>query len=443
VGSATSYVTTYIKSTTGSYLIENGKRREVLDSASLTAALTTVPAVSVLPATNFSTMPLGNPIVAENSIFKNSTAGTFGIYAGSTYYPISDTLYNEVKASTSWRFTRSSGTLSGDSVRKLTQGSALSPIGTSSSIGYLLTASGKQAITDIRNVLPNAPVIPLAVISRIDASTTPALSTPIAVRAQDAKAPSYLVANGVKRLSLDPAETTAFLPMLSSPDVQIWPQSAIDAIATAGTVVAPGTIVRVKESGNLYLIDGWAKGLRITTKIANAFAVKSPKVVTRAQLTGYNTASVMDWQKVVCGANTYLEDAGALIQIDSSAVSQWPGVGTVLDAKTCQRLVPNANHVGTLVALGAKKYKLVDKKLKLIRTADEYTALSNGQTPATLVSATLIAELPKGNPTSYVVVAKDTLASLAIKFKTTRTLLRTVNHLTSDKLSVGQILVLP
>ena len=439
----TGLVTTYTKSTTGNFLIENGKRRQVLDAASLAAAVNPVPAASVLSATNFASLPLGNPIIADNNLFKNSGTGTYGIYAGGTYYPLSDSLYQEVKASTAWRFTRSTGTLTGESVAKLTQGSTVSPIGTSSSVGYLLTATGKQTITDIRNVVANPPVIPASVINRIDAAPGTAITTPVAVRAAAPTAPSYLVAGGMKRLSLDPAETTAFLPMLPSTDVQIWPQSAIDAIANSTTVMAPGTIVKVKESGNLYLIDGWAKGLRLNSKIAAAFNAKTPKLVTRAQMAGYNTSAALDWQKFVCGQNTYIEDAGALIKLDSNVIQKWPGVGTPLDAKTCTRLAPNANHVGFLISLGAKKYQLVDKKLRLIRTNDEYTALSNGQTPAVAVSASLIAELPKGNPTSYVVVAKDTLYSVAVKFKTKRSTLRTLNHLTTDKLTVGQVLVLP
>ena len=443
VGSTTSYVTTYVKSTTGNYLIENGKRREVLDAASLASFANPVPAASVLSASNFSSLPLGNPIVSDNNLFKNRTTGSYGIYAGNTFFPLTQSLYDEIKLSASWRFTRSTGSLSSDSIAKLTQGSTISPIGTSSSVGYLLTATGKQTLTDIRNVIANPVAIPSAVISRIDAAPVPALTTPFAVRAADAKAPSYLIANAAKRLSLDAAETTAFLPMLASPDVQIWPQSAIDAIANSTTVIAPGTVVKVRESGNLYLIDGWAKGLRLNAKIAAAFNAKTPKVVTRAQLAGYNTSSVLDWQKLTCGQNTYLEDGGQLVQIDANAVAHWPGVGTAIDAKTCQRLAPNANHVGTLVSVGSKKFKLENKKLRLIRTADEYTTLSNGQTPAVVVSATLVAELPKGNPTSYVVVAKDTLYSVAVKFNTKRSTLRTLNHLTTDKLTVGQILILP
>ena len=443
VGSTTSYVTTYAKSSSGNFLIENGKRREVLDTASITAALTTVPAVSVLSATNFSSLPLGAPIAADNSLFKNSTTGTFGILAAGSYYPIPSNLYNDIKTSTAWRFSRSTGTLSGDSVSKFTQGNQISPLVMIGSNGFVLTNSGKQAITDIRNVVTTAPTLPAAVASRIDSAPDGPLTTPFFVKAADATSPAFLVGNAVKRQTLDAEETTKILPLLANTNVLTWPQSAIDAIANGTTVISPANIVKVKESGNLYLVDGWAKGLRVTTKIANAFGATAPKVVTRAQLVGYNTTSTLDWQKVVCGGNTYLVDGGALVQIDSNALGQWPGTGIALDAKTCTRLAPNANHVGTLLALGTKKYKLVDKKLRLITTAAEYTTLSNGQTPAALVSADLIAQLPKGNPTSYVVVAKDTLYGVAVKFKTRRVTLRALNHLTTDKLTVGQVLLLP
>ncbi len=443
VGSTTSYVTTYTKSATANYLIENGKRRQVLDTASITAALTTVPAASVLGAANFSNLPLGTPIVADNSLFKNSSSGGYGVYVSGTYYPLPTALYNDIKASTAWRFSRSTGTLATESVAKLTQGATLAPLVLVGGNGFLLSSSGKQSITDIRNVIASPPSLPAAVAARIDASTEPALTTPFVVKAAAATAPAYLIGNTVKRQTFDAAETTAILPLLANTNVLTWPQSAIDAVATGTTVIAPASVVKVKESGNLYLVDGWAKGLRVTAKVAAAFGVTSPKVVTRAQLVGYNTAGLMDWQKVVCGANTYLVDSGALLQIDANSLTQWPGTGATLDSKTCTRLAPNSNHVGTLVAFGTKKYKLADKKLRLIRTPAEYTTLSNGQTPAALVSGDLIAALPKGNPTSYLVVAKDTLYSVAVKFKTTRAILRSLNSLTTDKLTVGQALILP
>lgn len=443
VGSTTSYVTTYTKSKTANYILENGQRRQVLDSPSVAAALTSVPAASVLSADIFNSLPLGAPILTDNTIFKNSTKSTYGLYAAGTYYPLSTTLYDEVKASAAWHFTKSAGTLSAESIAKLTQGATIPALGIAGTNGYLLSAAGKQQITDIRNVIANPPTITAAVASRIDDSTLPALTTPFVVKAAAATSPAFLISGAVKRQTLDAGETTAILPLVTNSNVQIWPQSALDEVAVGTSVIAPGSVIKVKESGNLYIIDGWGRGLRVTTKIANAFGTTKPKVATRAQLKGYNTLGVLDWQKVVCGGNTYLADSGALLQIDANSVAQWPGVGTTLDAATCTRLAPTTTHVGVLLAYGTAKYKVVDKKLRLIRTAAEYTTLATGQTAAALVSGALITELPKANPTSYVVVAKDSLYSVAVKFKTTRKTLRTLNHLTTDPLTVGQILILP
>jgi len=443
VGSTTSYVTRYVKSSSGNFIIENGRRRQVLDTASVTAALTTVPATSILSATSFSSLPLGTPIAADNTLFKNSTKGTYGILAAGTFYPLPTALYNEVKASAAWRFTKSTGSLTADSIAKFAQGSALSPVVLVGGSGFILSASGKQSITDVRNVVANPPTLPTAVASRIDASTEPALTTPFVVKAAAAAAPAYLVSAAVKRQTLDSAETTAILPLVTNSNVQIWPQSAIDAITTGNTVIAPASVIKVKESGNLYIIDGWSRGLRMTASVASGFSVATPKIVTRAQLAGYNTSGILDWQKIVCSSNTYLVDSGALLKIDANAVSQWPGNGATLDPKTCIRLAPNSNQVGTLLANGTKKYKLSGKKLRLIRTAAEYTTLANGQTPAALVSSSLITNLPKGNPTSYVVVAGDSLSKVAVKFKTTRDVLRTLNSLQTDTLQRGQVLILP
>lgn len=443
VGSTTSYVTTYVKSSAGNFIIENGRRRQLLDTASATAASITVPAASILSADQFSSLPLGAPIVGDNNIFKNSTTGNYGVYASGTFYPMSSKLYNEIKASTAWHFTRSAGTLTTASIAKLTQGSEVLSLGLSNSVGYLLSSDGKQTLTDIRNVISNPGVLPSAVVSRIDAAPGAAISTPYVVKASGATVPTYLIGNGIKRQTLDASETTAILPLIPNTQVLTWPQSAIDAVVSGTTVIAPASVVKVSESGNIYLIDGWGKGLRVTANMAKAFGVATPKTVTRAQLTGYNTTGILDWQKVVCGNATYLADSGSLLELDASAIAQWPGTGMVLDSKTCLRLPRSSSHVGLFVATGTKKYKVQSKTLRLIRTVDEYTAMSTGKTAAALVSSDLIGSLPKGNPTSYVVVAKDSLYSVAIKFKTTRVKLRTINHLTRDTLTIGQVLILP
>lgn len=443
VGSTTSYVTTYVQSTGGNYLISNGLRRQILDSPSAIANFGALPAVSVLSAENFTSLPLGAPILTDFTMFKNSTTGNYGLNIGGTFHAMDSTFYNEVNSSAAWRFTKSSGSLSSLSIAKLTQGAALSPIVISAGVGYLLGAAGKQVISDVRNVVANPGTIPTAILGRIDSAPDAPLGTPFVVKSSNPNSPTYLISNGVKRQALDSSEATALLPLISNPQVLTWPQSAIDLIPSSSTVLAPASIVKAKESKILYLIDGLGTIRKVSPKIASAFGSASPKVVTKSQLSGYRVASELDWQKVICGSNTYVVDSGLLLEIDARSISSWPGAGQVLDAMTCLRLPKSSAQVGTILAYGTLKYKVQNKTVRLIRTAVELNSISSGQTPPALVSATLISSLPKGNPTSYLVVRRDTLSSVAKKFSTTTSVLRTLNRLTSNALSVGQVLVLP
>lgn len=443
LGSSTKLVTQYASGTGGNFYIENGIRREVLDSASLAASISPAPAASVISAIYFKDYPLGQPIVSDNSLFKNSTTGLYGLNVSGTYYPLETKLYDSVKAASTWNFTKTTGTLSSASIAKMTQGVTLKGLVVAGNSGYLLSATGKRPITDMANVLAAPVTVPTSVLDRIALEDSPAIATPFIVKASAAAKTSYLVSAKTKRPIFDAEEVTNALPVVARSSVQIWPQYAIDQISTASKVLAPASIISVKESGNIYLVDGWGKGLRISSATAKAFGVTKPKIVTRADLTGYNTLGTLTWQKVICAGNTYLVDEGRLLKIDANSVAQWPGTAVVLDAVTCQKLNPGLDRVGVFVANGVSKYKVIGGKLKLIRTAAEYTTLSNGQTPAALVSATLIGAMSKLNPTSYAVVRGDSLYKVAVKFKTTRAILRTLNRLTTDTLTVGQVLNLP
>lgn len=443
LGSSTKFVTQYSSGTGGNFYIENGQRREILDSASLAAAFQTPPVASIISAIYFQDYPVGSPIVSDANIFKNSTSGKYGLNLAGTYYPLEDKLYNDVKVSTAWNFTKSAGSLSAASIAKLAQGVTLKSFVSDGTNGYLLTAIGKQALTDVANISSAPVTVPNGVLEKISTLAGNPLATPFLVKASASASTSYLVAAKTKRPLFDGQEVTNTLPLVSSPTVLLWPQYVIDQIATTNKVLAPATVVSVKESGNIYLIDGWSRGLRISASTAKAFGVSKPKVVTRADLTGYNTTGTLAWQKIICGANTYLIDDARPIQIDSTAVTAWPGTATSLDAKTCQKLNPTNTRVGLFLANGVNRYKIIGGKLKPIRTSVEYNTMSNGLTQAALVSTSLIASLPKLNPTSYLVIKGDTLYKLAVKFNTTRANLRTLNRLTSDTLTIGQVLILP
>jgi hypothetical protein len=443
LGSSTTYVTSYVKTTDASYLIENGSRREILDAASLAAYTGAPPAASAISALHFKALPLGNPIIADNSIFKTSDATNYGLFISGVYYSMTPELYNDVQNAAAWHFTKSTGKLSGASVAKLPAGVKLSNFAKNATSGYVLFGAGKQAITDIQNISSTVVTLPNVILDKIDAANNLVLTTPLVVKESNTATSTVLLTAQKARAILDNDESAKLLPLVSSGSAQVWPKYVISQIAPGTKVLAPASVFKVKESGNIYLVDGFAKALRMTAATAAAFTKAKLKVVTRADLVGYNTAGTLDWQKITCGTESYLVDGGIPLLLEAATISQWPTTAKALDQKTCQKLNPTTTRVGVFIANGTAKYKVISGKLKPIRSAAEYTALLGNQTPAALVSTELIASMTKLNPTSYVVVAKDTLYKVAIKFKTTRAKLRTLNNLSADILQRGQVLILP
>lgn len=442
LGSSTAFVTTHVKTAQTSYLIENGKRREILDSPSLTALLAVPPAVSVLSEAHFKSLPLGIPVVGDNNIFKASDSTSYGLYISGVYYSMPTDLYSDIKTSPSWRFNKSTGTLSSESIAKLSQGVKLSNFAKGASGGFLLMASGKQPVTDIENIAP-AVTLPNVIIDKIDAVGSVVLTSPLLVKKSASATDSFLIAAKKARPLFDATEEAKLLPLVSSGSAQIWPEYIISQVASGPKVLAPASVVKVRESGNIYLIDGFSKGLRMSPSTALAFTKSKIKTVTRVDLAGYNTMSTLTWQKVSCGANLYLVDQGVPLLLDPETAVEWPKTAVTLDSKTCQKLRPTTTRVGEFVSNGTAKYKIIAGKLKPIRTLAEYNSMSANKTPAALVSAELLASMPKLNPTSYVVVANDTLYKVAVKFKITRAALRSLNNLTTDILQRGQVLKLP
>lgn len=443
VASTTKYITTYIKDGNTTYVIEDGKRREVLDAPSLSGYYSTVPAVSVLSGASFNSLPLGNPVIANQSMFQATDASAQGVFVSGTFYAMPKAMFAAVKAAPAWRFTKSTGTLSAASLAKTTKGTAIAPFVVTDNVGYLLSPDGKTEISDIQNLIASSTALPAAVATLIDRVAGDAISTPVVVKESAAATTSYYVANRLKRPSFDTAEGVAISALRSNNSVKIWPAYALEAIASGNMVIAPGSVVKVKESGNIYIIDGWGRGLRMTKSVADSFGITSMKTVTRANLSGYNTLSVLPWQKVTCAGVTYLVDGGKLTRIDSASIGQWPGTAVALDATTCSRYAINSAPVGVFVSNGTTKYKLIGGKLKPIRTAAEYTTMLGNGVAAAAVSKKLIGEFPKLNPTSYVVVKGDSLYKVAVKFGVTRAQLRTLNNLTTDVLTIGQVIKLP
>jgi hypothetical protein len=440
---STSAVTTYVKSTTEKYLIQNGVRREVLDDASLTSVVGSVPATSVLTPAAVSHLPLGDPIYSEGSLLTNTDGSLAGIAQADAFFEVPKNMLADIKAGTAWQLNKSAGTLTNDSIAKLTRGSALAPFVSGGGQSYLLTGAGKTLISDPANIATTMNSIPTALLAKISATSAGTITTPLVVQSVEAPTKSFLVYSKKKRLLVNAGQEAGLLKIAGFQTKVTWPGYALDALKTTNNVFSPAQIVKVKESGNIYLIDGWDRGWALTLDQAKAFGVAAPPEITRTNFSGYKTSTRLASQKFVCGNRTYLAEAGKLIPIEAAAVAQWPGAVTTFAANTCANLRLETVQIGALVTYGSNKYQVDGGKLRLIRTAAEYTALSQNRVAAVVISKTMFNLIPKGNPTSYVVVAGDSLSRVAVKFKTTKTVLRTINNLATEVLQRGQVLILP
>lgn len=440
---STSTVTSYVKSGTEKYLIQGGLRREVLDEASLTEAVGSIPAVSVLTPATMSYLPLGDPIYMDASLVTASDNSTTGIAMDDNFYTIPKALLEDIKSGTGWQLNKSSGSLSPASIAKLSSGGSLSPFVTNGAQSFILTGAGKTQVTDPQNLASTFSPISSALLAKVSSVSGGSITTPVVVTSASTPSKSFLVYAKKKRLIVNPAQETGLLNIANVPTKVTWPNYVLDPIRQTTNVFSPGQIVKVKESGNIYIFDGLSKGWGITLAQAKAFGVTAPVSVARSNFSGYNTADKLSWQKFTCGGRTYLPDAGQFYQIESAAVTAWPGVATTFYSSTCENLQLGSSQIGSLVSYGTTKYLLVAGKLKAIRTNAEYNELSRNRVPAITISKALFDAIPKGSPTSYVVVSGDSLYGVAVKFKTTRTALRTLNSLTTDILQRGQILRLP
>jgi hypothetical protein len=440
---STAAVTTYVKSSTEKYLIQGGLRREVLDDASLITAAGSLPAVSVLTPSALSYLPLGEPIYVDASLVTASDNSTTGIAMADTFYALPKELLADIKAGAGWQINKSSGVLSPASIAKLTTGGSLSPFVTSGSQSYLLTGAGKTPITDPQNVSATLSPISAGLLAKIGNTSSAPITTPLVVASAAIPSKSYLVYSKKKRLIVNSTQETGLLNIASVQTKVTWPGYVLDAITQTSNVFSPGKIVRVTESRNIYIFDGFARAWRLTSGQAQAFGVASPGSVARANFSGYNTSEALSWQKFTCGTRTYLADAGQFLPIEAAAVTSWPGVATTFASSTCENLNLGTSQIGALVTYGTKKYQVAAGKLKAIRTDAEYADLARSRVAAVSISKALFDTMPKGSPTSYVVVAGDSLYGVAVKFKTTRATLRSLNSLSTDVLQRGQILRLP
>ena len=452
------------------YFINDGKIQEILDDASVSAAGLKLPAVTNAKIADFAHLPWGNPIVADGSLFQDRTTKQWGIYSGGVFYRIDADLDKDIDFA-KW-FRPSESTLSSNGLSAIDTGLNLRPfIKDTTGAYWLLTAAGAQSVSRTEPLLTEVPTVESKLIGELDV-VAGTIASPAFVK-NSANKPTYFVREGVARQVLSGTDRTKLGTLAASTATYVLSPSAFGQLSLGNPVFAPGSVIKAKTSGKLYIINGWTRALLAPDAAAiEALGVASPRTFVDTALVGYDTRYKYSGLKFVCDSETYAALGSLGVRIDADAISHYPGKATKLSSYVCDSMVADSAALGRFIRVkDTPTYYLIEAgKKRAISSAAVYRSLAANKTKAVVVDAAFANRIATGTPApakltetntggnegdstggtdgstavSYTVKSGDTLAGIAAKFKTTVAKLMAANGIkNANSIQVGQKLTIP
>ena len=465
------------------YYVDEGQVREILDDASVQAESINLPVPSNVQIGQLSGLTWGPPIAANGVLLSNRTTGAFGVYVTGEFYELDIETAKAIDF-TRW-FTASGGTLSTIGLSAVDKTTAIRPL-VKDSLGnyWVLTPDGRQRVTAASPFVAEVPTVSTKLLTFIT-TLDGAIGTPAFVKRADQKSTYYVTPN-LARVTPSAADRAGLSEYLAQPETVTLTEPAFAQLTLGNPVLAPASLVKSKTTGQVFLINGWTRALKIPDQNAlDALELGIPRTIKDESLVGYQTAASFSGLKFVCDGLTYLPVNGLAMRIEAADAAQYPGRSTKLAPAVCQKMVVAQDAAGRFIFdENTRKYFLVDGgKRRPIATAGAYRKLAAGLTKSFVADVNLLARVPIGaaapatlssgsaggsgggsggtggtggtggsgnsggtggtTPTTYTVLAGDTLSKIAAKFKTTVDLLLTANKLASANLiKVGQKLTI-
>ena len=377
------------------YLVTNGVKHEILDTASVRDAGITLPAVAPVPISAFSYLPWGAPIAKSGLLFTNRSTGNPAVVIGGKYYEIDPATAGDLdfKKWLQW----STGTLSDAGVDAIRSGQALKTIVTDESgNGYVLTPTGKSPVAAGSSLVQNPPVIPADLLKLIPTSGAP-IAAPILVKAAAGKT-TYWVDQDLRRAVVNASSQVKLSGLASTLSVRVLPKSAVEQIELGDPVIGPATLVQ-DPAGHLLLTDGLANYFSLTNQAwASEFGLGSkPEKVAKADLAGYSSEGPLAI-KVFCNGGQYLAVNGVWQPINDTYAATYPTIASVVDNTTCLALKKGTTQLGRFVVTPAKLIYLLSNGKRRLVSQKQYEAIRGTTPPAFKIDLTLASAIPVGTP---------------------------------------------
>jgi LysM repeat protein len=397
----------------GQYLISQGTKRQILDSSSLITNGITVPLTATTKIGAYKYLPWGKPIISERSIFKNAQTGVMGVYVEGQYYAVDTNTAKDFNFNT-W-FTPSTGTMSSEGLSTVdTAISVKSFLANASGDTYVLTASGKQQLTNPKEFVSEVPVVSNALLDVIP-TVAEKLTAPVFVRGGTDKS-IYLVGAAQKRATISASERAIYATTMTNPAVQTLSPSVLNLIKTGAIALAPGTFIKSAKSGLSYWVTG-SHSIALSPNLDDAtqFGLGKPRTASATELAGYKQNAKLTGSKVICDQQTYVAIAGSYYKVSNDVAVHYAGGAIMLDHLACQRLKIATVELGRFIRTPDKVFYLIQKgQRRPIASATKYQELRGEMLPAVVVDyyfakkqalgkaapATLIEPTPTATPTA-------------------------------------------
>lgn len=335
-------MTSFVKSASSAtvYYLDGGAKRPISTWATL-ASLYGQQAPYILTVTDarMASYPAGKPLLQVGALVKSaSNPQIYMIDGTASKIPVSSfTTASEIGVN-GWT-TQSDA----DLANYATAPSALSVVLRCGSGGFV---GGSGAVTAIAD--PAASGLPVTNVSDLTCAALPKRSGSISgglFVKSSTSATLYYVTGGAKR-PIDEWSTVAALNGLQAPTIVTMTQASLDTIRTGSRILGPGTLVKSPTAAQIYMIDGTAKKIPISSfDITSEMGVNGYSVIADSALLGsYATTGSPLTNVVACGSTYYFGAQGGLWKMSSPNGNGVPS--TPLDPVTCSAL-PVASAAAT------------------------------------------------------------------------------------------------
>lgn len=338
--SAGPQMTNGYETTTGKrFYVTKGTRREVFDTAALTAAKLSTTSVR-LTETGISTLPYGAPVLRPEVVVRDRASGQHYAFSGTTMVPTAATVVTQTALKRHPRAWMDAG-----SIRKVTVGPPMyGYVRPATGAGrYLLSDAGLIDVTGMKD-LTTATFVPMST-SWIATFSKVSTTQPLFVRAASTDRVYFR-----QTTTLRAVLAAADMAELATPQavrVRVVADASVSRLPTGSAIPSPGTLVKSKSSDAVFLVDGFKQRVPLEVfDVSKALGLgTSVTTLTDSSIASLPVAKASLSPFVTCSGTTKVGVAGRLRPhtVGTAAGTGFPT--TSLTGLTCKRMPTSSTAV--------------------------------------------------------------------------------------------------